>query len=188
MGWAEAQLGWVAWNDPVSLGAATWESPELLTALTNKVIYCSGFGFFSVNDYKKLVGVDNFSLNLEKQFLCFLACIWSSFFFSLCLFRKSLPGQWGEAWVSLFPWLGGDHWQVLLVKPSLSYILLEEMTTLNIIPGANPLHLDSNLQKLQDNPLIKKPLAAVILHRPWHKGLFFLLSSFQIVSCKTPQR
>lgn len=57
---------------------------------------------------------------------------------------------------------------MLLVKTSLSYVLLEEMTTLNIIPGANPLHLerDSNLQKIQDNPLIKKPLAAVILHRP----------------------
>lgn len=57
---------------------------------------------------------------------------------------------------------------MLLVKTSLSYVLLEEMTTLNIIPGVNPLHLerDSNLQKIQDNPLIKKPLAAVILHRP----------------------
>lgn len=116
--------------------------------------------FFLFSSYKKSVGVDSFIL--KTAFSVFLHAS-GPFFFLFACFENTYRGTRVKHVSLLFSerrWLGGDHWQVLLVKTSLSYILLEEITALNIIPGANPLHLkrDSNLQKIQDNPLIKKLL------------------------------
>lgn len=107
------RVGWVAWSDARNMGTARSKaeqqaSPDLVTALTNKLV-C--WVFFPFNCYKKLIAVNNFIVKMAFPVtLC--ASSPPPFFFLFACFENS---YWGSVLKHKLPCfsLEGDGWEII---------------------------------------------------------------------------